>query len=279
MDRQGKILVTLKNGEQQWMTKSEYEHYLKRLDSLKVLYDQYVEYGLINDSLSVVDKVQSIVNMGVELMGIIGGTADKISIIGYNSVKSQVNNNITKEDFINIVKFVCTHQDNENIDDSKLTKKMLKEIDESVFKINFKRVFYNQFIEFNDFAIVESPKNIIFPKIKYSNNNKKFKEIVQSCAKARKYLDQTLWPKYKEYAALAEYVTHGDLSYERYKKLVDYQYYTGDEDKRFQGQDKRWEKMVENFLKVYELCKTYRYNYFDEVENTVKHYLDKEEEC
>ena len=37
--------------------------------------------------------------------------------------------------------------------------------------------------------------------------------------------------------------------------------------------------MVENFLKVYELCKTYGYNYFDEVENAVKHYLDKEEEC
>ena len=178
MERKGKILVTLKNGEQQWMTKSEYEHYLKRLDSLKVLYDQYVEYGLINDSLSIIDKVQSIVNMGVELMGIIGSTADKISIIGYNSVKSQVNKNITKEDFINIVKFVCFHENNTNtIDDSKLTKKMLKEIDESVFKINFKRVFYNQFIEFNDFAVVESPENVIFPKIKYSTNNKKFKEI------------------------------------------------------------------------------------------------------
>ena len=136
---------------------------------------------------------------------------------------------------------------------------MLKEIDESVFNINFKRVFYNQFIEFNDFAIVETPENVIFPKIKYSTNNKKFKEIVQSCAKARKYLDEKLWPQYKEYAALAEYVSGGDLSYERYKKLVDYQYYTGDEDKRFQGQDKRWEKMAENFLMVYRLCKKYGY--------------------
>jgi len=269
MERKGKILVTLKSGTQKWMTKSEYDHYLKRLDSLKVLYDQYVEYGFINDSLSMIDKVQSIVNMGVELMGVIGTTADKITITGFNSVKSQVNRNITKEDFVNIVKFVCTHQDSENIDDSKLTKKMLKEIDESVFNINFKRVFYNQFIEFNDFAIVETPENVIFPKIKYSTNNKKFKEIVQSCAKARKYLDEKLWPQYKEYAALAEYVSGGDLSYERYKKLVDYQYYTGDEDKRFQGQDKRWEKMAENFLIVYRLCKKYGYGYFDDIENEI----------
>lgn len=269
MERKGKILVTLKSGTQKWMTKSEYDHYLKRLDSLKVLYDQYVEYGFINDSLSMIDKVQSIVNMGVELMGVIGTTADKITITGFNSVKSQVNRNITKEDFVNIVKFVCTHQDSENIDDSKLTKKMLKEIDESVFNINFKRVFYNQFIEFNDFAIVETPENVIFPKIKYSTNNKKFKEIVQSCAKARKYLDEKLWPQYKEYAALAEYVSGGDLSYERYKKLVDYQYYTGDEDKRFQGQDKRWEKMAENFLMVYRLCKKYGYGYFDDIENEI----------
>ena len=98
---------------------------------------------------------------------------------------------------------------------------------------------------------------------------KKFKEIVQSCAKARKYLDEKLWPQYKEYAALAEYVSGGDLSYERYKKLVDYQYYTGDEDKRFQGQDKRWEKMAENFLMVYRLCKKYGYGYFDDIENEI----------
>jgi len=269
MERKGKILVTLKSGTQKWMTKAEYDHYLKRLDSLKILYDQYVEYGFINDSLSMIDKVQSIVDMGVELMGVIGTTADKITITGFNSVKSQVNRNITKDDFVNIVKFVCAHQDNENIDDSKLTKKMLKEIDESVFNINFKRVFYNQFIEFNDFAIVETPENVIFPKIKYSTNNKKFKEIVQSCAKARKYLDEKLWPQYKEYAALAEYVSGGDLSYERYKKLVDYKYYTGDEDKRFQGQDKRWEKMAENFLMVYRLCKKYGYGYFDDIENEI----------
>ena len=269
MERTGKMLITLKNGEQKWMTKREFNNYKKRLTSLKSLYDQYVDYGFINNALSIQEKVQIVVDMGVELMGIIGTTADKITITGYNSVKAQVNRNITKEDFVNIVKFVCTREDGEGVDDTKLTSKMLKEIDESVFKINFKRVFYNQFIEFNDFAVVEDPKDVIFPKIKYSTNNKKFKEIVKSCAKARKYLDQKLWPQYKEYAALAEYITDGDLTYERYKKLVDYKYYTGDEDKRFQSQDKRWEKLVENFLNVYRLCKKYGYNYFESVENEI----------
>lgn len=269
MEKTGKILITLKSGEQKWMTKREYNNYKKRLSSLKDLYDQYVEYGFINNALSIKEKVQTIVNMGVELMGVIGTTADKITITGYNSVKSQVNKNISKEDFIDIVKFVCSHEDSEGIDDTKLTSKMLKEIDDSVFKINFKRVFYNQFIEFNDFAVVEDPKNVIFPKIKYSTNNKRFKEIVKSCAKARKYLDNKLWPQYKEYAALAEYVTNGDLSYDKYKKLVDYQYYTGDEDKRFRGQDKRWEKLIENFLNSYRLCKKYGYTYFDEIENEI----------
>ncbi len=269
MDNKGKLLITLKSGDQKWMTKSEYKHYLKRLESLKSLYDEYVKYGLIDDSLSVIDKVQSIVNMGSELMGIICNTADKITITGYNSVKSQVNSNIIKEDFIEIVKFVSSHiDDDHSVDDTKLTKKMLQEIDKSVFKINFKKIFYNQFIEFNDFAVPESPKNVIFPKIKYSNN-KKFKEIVKSCAKARQYLDQKLWPQYKEYAALAEYVTAGDLSYEKYKKLVDYQHYTGIDDKRFQGQDKRWEKMAENFLTVYRLCKKYGYDYFNNIENEI----------
>jgi len=265
----GKLLFELKNGEKKWMTKSEYNHYINRLSSLKSLYEDYVENEFIDSNLSVNEQIHQIVDLGIELMGIICSTADKITIVGYNSVKSQVNKNITKEDFVEIIKFVSHHMDNNSTDDTKLTQKMLKEIDKSVFKINFKRVFYNQFIEFNDFAVTETPENIVFPKIKYSTNNKKFKEIVNSCAKARQYLDQKLWPQYKEYAALAEYVSHGDLNYERYKKLVDYKYYTGNDDKRFQTQDKRWEKLVKNFLDAYRLCKKYDYNYFEDVENEI----------
>lgn len=265
----GKLLFELKNGEKKWMTKSEYNHYINRLSSLKSLYEDYVENEFIDSNLSVNEQIHQIVDLGIELMGIICSTADKITIVGYNSIKSQVNKNITKEDFVEIIKFVSHHMDNNSTDDTKLTQKMLKEIDKSVFKINFKRVFYNQFIEFNDFAVTETPENIVFPKIKYSTNNKKFKEIVNSCAKARQYLDQKLWPQYKEYAALAEYVSHGDLDYERYKKLVDYKYYTGNDDKRFQTQDKRWEKLVKNFLDAYRLCKKYDYNYFEDVENEI----------
>jgi len=265
----GKLLFELKNGEKKWMTKSEYNHYVNRLSSLKSLYEDYVENEFIDSKLPVNEQIHQIVDLGIELMDIICSTADKITIVGYNSVKSQVNKNITKEDFVEIIKFVSHHMDNNSADDTKLTKKMLKEIDKSVFKINFKRVFYNQFIEFNDFAVTETPENIVFPKIKYSTNNKKFKEIVNSCAKARQYLDQKLWPQYKEYAALAEYVSQGDLSYERYKKLVDYKYYTGNDDKRFQTQDKRWEKLVKNFLDAYRLCKKYDYNYFEDVENEI----------
>lgn len=265
----GKLLFELKNGEKKWMTKSEYNHYINRLSSLKSLYEDYVENEFIDSKLPVNEQIHQIVDLGIELMGIICSTADKITIVGYNSVKSQVNRNITKEDFVEIIKFVSHHMDNNSTDDTKLTQKMLKEIDKSVFKINFKRVFYNQFIEFNDFAVTETPENIVFPKIKYSTNNKKFKEIVNSCAKARQYLDQKLWPQYKEYAALAEYVSHGDLNYERYKKLVDYKYYTGNDDKRFQTQDKRWEKLVKNFLDAYRLCKKYDYNYFEDVENEI----------
>ena len=82
MEKTGKILITLKSGEQKWMTKREYNNYKKRLSSLKDLYDQYVEYGFINNALSIKEKVQTIVNMGVELMGVIGTTADKITITG-----------------------------------------------------------------------------------------------------------------------------------------------------------------------------------------------------
>lgn len=268
MGKESKLLFTLKNGEQKWMTKREYNQYIKRLDSLKPHYEEFVEMGFINDDMSTNEKVHILVDLGVELMGTIGVTADKITISGYNSVKNQVNQFISKEDFVEFVKFVSIHENTDNVDDAKLTEKLLKEIDKAVYNVNFRNSIYNQYIEFNDFVVPKSPKNVIFPKIEFEKN-KKFKEIVNSCAKARKYLDNILWPQYKQYADIAEYVTKGYLTYENYKQLVDYKYYTGDEDPRFQGQNKRWEKLLENFMKSYKLCKKFGYDYFDEVENYI----------
>ena len=268
MGKESKCLYTLKNGEKKWMTKREYNQYIKRIKSLKPHYDSFVELGILDDTMSINDKVHTLVNCGVNLMYTIGETADKITISGYNSVKNQVNQYISKEDFVAFVKFVATHENSDNIDDTKLTEKLLKEINQVVYNINLKNIMYNQFIEFKDFVVPQNPKNVIFPKIEFEKN-KKFKEIVNSCAKARKYLDEILWPEYKSYADVAEYVTQGELTYEQYKKLVDYQYYTDDPDPRFQNQDKRWQKLLENFMKSYKLCEKYGYDYFNDIDNYI----------
>ena len=272
-NREGKMLFTLKNGEQKWMTKREYKNYIKHLESIKSIYNEYVEYGDIDPKLSQIEQVHQVVDLGVNLMSIIGNTADSITISGYNRIKNEVNEKISKADFVDIVKYVSTHLDEDNNgDDEKLTKKLLKDINATIYKINLKRIFYTKFNSEKDFIVPEDSCEVIFPKLK-EMNNKRFKEIVKSCAKARKYLDQTLWPQYQDYASLVEYITKGEISYKEYKKLVDYKYYTGDEDKRFQNQDKRWEKLVENFLYAYKLCKKYGYNdYFREVEDTIYNY-------
>ena len=265
-NREGKMLFTLKNGEQKWMTKREYKNYIKHLESIKSIYNEYVEYGDIDPKLSQIEQVHQVVDLGVNLMSIIGNTADSITISGYNRIKNEVNEKISKADFVDIVKYVSTHLDEDNNgDDEKLTKKLLKDINATIYKINLKRIFYTKFNSEKDFIVPEDSCEVIFPKLK-EMNNKRFKEIVKSCAKARKYLDQTLWPQYQDYASLVEYITKGEISYKEYKKLVDYKYYTGDE-------DKRWEKLVENFLYAYKLCKKYGYNdYFREVEDTIYNY-------
>lgn len=275
MVKESKMLVTLKSGAQKWMTKHELKQHNKRLDSLKELYIKYINEGIISPDSDKMTVVRQMIDEGVKLMYAIGHIADLITVTGYNRVKNEVNHMIPKKDFVEIVKFVAYHDKEKikNFDDSKLTKKLFKEIDESLFKINFKRTFYSQYINFDEFSTSESPKNVIFPKLDYIKNNSRFKEIVNSCAKSRIYLDEQLWPQYKEYADIAEFASDGDLTYDRYKKLVDYNYYTGDEDPRFQGQDKRWEKLLDTFLYNYKLCKTYGYEFFGPVEAEVlKHY-------
>ena len=247
---EGKMLVTLKSGEVKWMTKREYLAYLKRLESLKSVYDEYVKYKLIDVSDDVQTQVQSLVNKGSELLCSICELADSITISGYNRIKNEVSSKITKAEFTDIVRYVSRHLDKDKTsDDEKFTAKLLKDIDETIYKINLKRIFYTNFDEFNDYVIPEESNKVIFPKLN-SKVNQRFKEIVKSCAKARYHIDTQLWPAMREYAEVAEYITKGDIDYTKYKQLVDYLHYADNDDSRFQNQKKRYKIMAQNFIKA-----------------------------
>ena len=126
------------------------------------------------------------------------------------------------------------------------TAKLLKDIDQTIYKINLKRIFYTNFNECNEFVIPEESKNVVFPKLNAAAN-KRFKEIVKSCAKARKHINEQLWPAFHEYAMVAEFISHGDLNYAKYKQLVDYMHYAGCDDKRFQNYKKHVKRFKDNF--------------------------------
>lgn len=263
---EGKILVTLKTGEQAWMTKREYRNYLKRLEALKSLYDQYEKYEIIDSNDTPTQQIKHLVELGSFLMSEICELADSITVAGYNRVKNEVSQKISKDDFVNIVKYVAGHLNTDKtIDDTKLTDKLLKNIDQTIYKINLKRIFYTNFVECNDFSVPEDNEKIVFPRLQ-AKNDKRFKEIVKSCAKARKYIDEKLWPAMYEYGKVAEYISKGDLNYPRYKQLVDYVHYADNEDDRFQNQKKRYVIMAKNFMNAYTLSKRYGYNFFDNVE-------------
>ena len=271
---EGKLLFTLKSGEKKWMTKREYNAYIKRLKSLETLYNDYVDCKIIEDNMATVDQIQTLVSMGNNLMSSICESADSITVSGYNRVTNEVSNKITKPEFIEIVKYVSKHLDAESnvTEDEKLTEKLLKDIDEITYKINLKRIFYSNFNEFNDYVIPDpcESNKVIFPKLS-KINNKRFKEIVKSCAKARKYIDEHLWPAFQEYASVAEYVSNGDLNYDRYKQLVDYMHYENTEDPRYINKiDKRYKVLSDKFINSYTLCKKYGYDeYFEDVENMI----------
>lgn len=277
-NREGKMLVTLRSGEQKWMTKREYLNYLKRLEALKSVYDEFVKYDIIDFSAGIEEQVHELVNKGCELMFDICNLADSITISGYNRIKNEISSKITKAQFIEIVRYVSNHLDSDKtIDDAKFTAKLLKEVDEAIYKINLNRIFYINFAEFNDFAIPDDSQKVAFPKLD-TKINKRFKEIVKSCAKVRHELDKKLWPAMREYAAVAEYITKGHLDYIRFKQLVDYQYYADNDDKRFQNLNKRFKIMAKKFMDVYKLCKTYGYdNYFEDVEALIYKYTVDEE--
>ena len=280
---EGKVQVTLRSGERKWMTRREYRAYLKRLEALKSIYQQYVKYNIVDTNLPDVDQIRSIVEMGNDLMNSICEIADSITVAGYNRVKNEVSQKITKGEFTDIVRYVSRHLDKDkSIDDEKFTARLLKDIDATIYKINLKRSFYTNFNEFKDFVVPEDSTNVIFPKLD-AKNNKRFKEIVKSCAKARNYLDTQLWPTFHEYSDVAEYISKGDLNYDKYKQLVDYMHYENNDDKRFQNQKKRYKLLIENFVKSYLLCKKYGYEYFTDVEaliynQTCDKYLDEASE-
>lgn len=267
---EGKSLFTLNDGTKKLMTKQEFKNYLKRLESLKTKYDEYVKEGFLTEDMTTVQKVHTLVNLGDSLMCEICENADFITVTGVNRVHNEVSPKIDKNVFIEFVKFYAKNcsKDKENVQETKIFSKILKDIEQSVYKINLKRLFYMAFFSEDEIVVPIDVKHAEFPRLT-PEKNKKFKEILRSCAKTRNYIDKELWPQYDEYAEVAEYVTNGEISREKYKQLVDYQHYSGNDEKRFNTFDKKWQKLYDLFLERYSLCKKYGYGYFDDIEAAI----------
>ena len=271
---EGKSLFTLNDGTKKLMTKQEFRNYLKRLEALKTKYDSFLETGFISDDMTEVEKIHILVDLGDSLMCEICENADLITVTGVNRVQNEVSQKIDKDVFIEFVKFYAKNcsKDKEDIQETKIFEKILKDIEQSVYKINLKRLFYMTFISEDEIVVPVDVKHTEFPRLT-PEKNKKFKEILNSCAKTRNYIDKELWPQYEEYAEIAEYVTKGEISREKYKQLVDYQHYSSNDEKRFNTFDKKWQKLHDLFIERYMLCKKYGYDYFDDIETKI---LNKE---
>ena len=55
--------------------------------------------------------------------------------------------------------------------------------------------------------------------------DEEFEKIMEDSAKKREYINKVLYGQYKTYAKAAEYITKLELTYGKFKQLVDWEYY------------------------------------------------------
>ena len=88
---------------------------------------------------------------------------------------------------------------------------------------NLRHSFLESYMSGDDLKITDQDNYEYKPFEDYKSEE--FEKIMEDSAKKREYINKTLYSQYKKYAAAAEYITNLELTYSKFKNLVDWEYY------------------------------------------------------
>ena len=193
----------------------------KREKKLQKLYIYYAkadsELGLSGKDINI--QVQNLVTACLDIQAEICKSSDSIRIDDLTKIQDITN--IDKKTYMDFVK-ICALKNNDKLKE-KAIQKFEGDFENRLVIANLRHAFLESYMSGNELKITDGSNYEYKPFADY--RSEEFEKIMEDSAKKREYINKTLYGQYKAYAKAAEYITKLELSYGKFKQLVDWEYY------------------------------------------------------
>jgi len=203
------------------MAKKELTEKQKREKKLAKL---SVAYTLADNELHIAGKpineqIHILVNACSDIQSEICSVADSIKIEDLTKVQDITD--IDKKTYLDFVNITAL-KNNDKLKEKAISK-FENDFSNRLVIANLRHSFLESYMSGNDLKITDQDNYEYKPFEDYKSEE--FEKIMEDSAKKREYINKVLYGHYKTLAKAAEYITKLDLSYSKFKNLVDWEHY------------------------------------------------------
>lgn len=206
---------------------------------LQPIYQEVVTNYNIDSSASMFEQVHKMVIEAEAIQCQICDLADEIKINHYDAIKNIVP--LTKGDWNEIVKTTAVR-------DSLKDKTRQKYIDKTINTAKSsmcKNIHFLENLDANEISDMKILSENSFDVDFSETQDNEYNDHLAECVKNRIKININLYGEYNKLAQAAYYITSGEVTRPRFKKMVDFLHYQGEDDK-----PGRLTKTILNFLEA-----------------------------
>ena len=190
----------------------------KKLQKLASVYSEADgELNIAGKSIN--EQVHILVDTCVAIQHEICAMSDSIKIDDLTKVQDITD--IDKKTYLDFVN-ICALKNNDKLKEKAIAK-FENDFNNRLFISNLRHAFLESYMSGNDLKITDDSNYEYKPFSDYKSDE--FEKIMEDSAKKREYINKVLYKRYKGFAQAAEYITKLDLSYAKFKQLVDWEVY------------------------------------------------------
>lgn len=211
----------------------------KKMQKLQSIYQEVVSTYNIDTSASMFDQVHNMVVKAEDIQGQICCLADEIKIDAYEEIKNIAP--LTKGDWTDIVKITAARETLKDKTRQKYIDKTITAAKSSMCK----NIHLLENLDANEISDMKIMSENSFDVDYSETQDSEYNTLLESSVQNRIRINEILYAEYNKLATAAEYITKGEVTRPRFKKMVDYLHYQGEDDK-----PGRLTKAILNFLEA-----------------------------
>lgn len=234
-----KILKNMKKKRNNW----------KKHAKLQSIYQEVITNYDIDSTSSMFEQVHNMVVKAEDIQGQICCLADEIKIDAYEDIKNIAP--LTKGDWTDIVKITAARETLKDKTRQKYIDKTITAAKSSMCK----NIHLLENLDTNEIADMKILSENSFDVDFSETQDSEYNTLLESAVQNRIRINDILYAEYNKLAQAAQYITNGEVTRPRFKKMVDFLHYQGED-----GKPGRLTKAILNFLEAEYLQTRYGFN-------------------